>query len=169
VFTVAGAAVGPLSAALVAERRSQEAEDEQALGARRAAFGDLVGQLLAGFDGDRDGRLSRPELWQALGTHPELLGQLRTLGVGTSTGELMLLFDRLCYDYEGKGTVTARIDDLVCTLIHLGDTAKAAGVAELRFQIIASRRESMQARSPRARPSRSGPCGFATGGLSQIC
>lgn len=141
-FTTVSLINGVICDSFVASQRDGERRGVQRTERHRAGFVKALTNALSSCQQNRNGYLSRDGFKMALEAHPIVITRLRSLDVHTSVDELLQLFDRLCQD--SASDVAVEIDSLVEAIALLSGNAKASEVFDLKYLVLAMRRETAE-------------------------
>jgi len=141
-FATLSLLLGVISDAFLASQREGDRRSAQRAQRQRVAFASTFTSILSSSRQNRNGYLSRDGFKSVLEGNSSLFAKLRGLDVHTNIDELMQLFDRLCQDSDSD--VAVEIDSLVEAVTMLSGPAKASGVFDLKYLVLALRREAAE-------------------------
>jgi len=141
-FTTLSLVNGVIGDSFLRAQHDKEKRQQHKTERHRAAFAKALTNALSACQQNRNGYLNREGFKMALEAHPIVLTRLRQLDVHTSTDELLQLFDRLCQD--SASDVAVEIDSLVEAITLLSGGAKSSDVFDLKYLVLAMRRETAE-------------------------
>jgi len=139
-FTMISLVSGVIGDSFITARRGTDKRRELQVEDRRAGVAAMLSKWFLSFDHNRTGTLNREAFAAALDARPEVLPELKkSLDIDTNVDDLLHLHERLSQVAGGDDTV--RIESLAEAMTHLGGTAKASRVFDLKYFLQALRRE----------------------------
>lgn len=141
-FTTLGLINGVISDTFLRAQCDRERKNVLKAERHRVAFAKGLTNILSSCQQNRNGYLNRDGFKMALEAHPIVFTRLRQLDVYTNVDELLQLFDRLCQDSQSD--VAVEIESLVEAIALLSASAKASEVFDLKYLVLAMRRETAE-------------------------
>mmetsp|Transcript_53190 Transcript_53190/g.170421 ORF Transcript_53190/g.170421 Transcript_53190/m.170421 type:complete len:768 (-) Transcript_53190:67-2370(-) len=142
-FTMVSLVMGVVSDSFMTSQRDEEKLHASRVSKRCIAFAGSLSNALASSDQSRNGYITREGFKMALECDAKMSSKLKALDISTDVDELMQLFDRLRQD-SASAELGVSIDSLVEAITFYSGTAKASSVFDLKYLLLAVRRETAQ-------------------------